>query len=425
MEIISLCFTYPRSRWLMCRENWGNIEGKLIKTFTENFLDKGFAKYVKKFSRSQTLYELTWENGSQIVFMAESFDSDKDLNRFKGLEINGAFIDEANEIQEVTFDKIIERSGSWFHSPDCPAKVLMSCNPCNNWVKYRFYDKWKDGTLPQGIAYVPAKITDNPYVPQEYLDNLKMLPRYQYMVFVEGDWDVQLKVGGEFYKCFELDKHVTKVKYQPDLPLHISWDDNVNPYLPCGIFQLQGKNLVMIDEIAGINPNNTIIAVCREIIRKYPNHQAGMFIYGDATANKQDTKLEKGMNFYRIVMQQLAKYQPKMRVQSSNPSVVMRGNFINTIFEHNIAGISIMFDESCKHTINDFVLTKEDSDGTKLKEMTTDPVTRARYQKNGHFSDLTDYVIISAFAAEFEQYQRGSGDTSPLYSRSPKKTNSY
>lgn len=409
----------------MCRENWGNIEGKLIKTFTENFLDKGFDKYVKKFSRSQTLYELTWENGSQIVFMAESYDSDKELNRFKGLEINGAFIDEVNEIQEITFDKIIERSGSWFHSPDCPAKILMSSNPSANWVKTRFYDKWKDGTLPKGMAYIPAKITDNPYVPQEYLENLKMLPRYQYMVFVEGDWDVQLKVGGEFYKCFELDKHVGTFAYDKTAPLHISWDDNVNPYLPVGIFQIHGKQIRMIDEIKGINPNNTVQAVCREIIRKYQAHDAGMFVYGDSTANKQDTKLEKGMNFYRIIMQQLQQFKPSLRVMPANPSVVMRGNFINSIFEHEFNGISIGFDEKCTTCINDFVLTKEDSDGTKLKEMGTDPVTRARYQKVGHFSDLTDYLICTAFAADFEKYQRGNGDNTPLYSRSLNKKNSY
>ena len=409
----------------MCRQNWGNIEGKLIKTFTENFLDKGFSKYVKKFSRSQTLYELTWENGSQIVFMAESFDSDKELNRFKGLEINGAFIDEVNEIQETTFDKIIERSGSWFHSPNCPAKILMSCNPANNWVKQRFYDKWKEGALPNEVAYIPSKITDNPYVPQEYLDNLKMLPTYQYMVFVEGDWDVQLKVGGEFYKSFEMEKHIGSCPYDPALPLHISWDDNVVPYLPCGIFQLQGKELRMVAEITGINPYNTIKAVCNEIKRLYPNHNTGMFVYGDATAEKQDTKIEKGMSFYRIVAQELAQYHPKMRVTPSNPSVIQRGNFINSCLEHNYKGIRFTVDTSCKETIKDFVLLKEASDGTKLKEMATDPVTKARFQKVGHFTDLTDYIFCSAFSVEFDAYQRGPGDSTMMASRSPLKRNSY
>ena len=150
-------------------------------------------------------------------------------------------------------------------------------------------------------------------------------------MFVEGNWDIQLKTGGEFYKCFELDKHIKPCYYNSALPLHISWDDNVNPYLPCGIFQIEGKHVKMIKEITGISPNNTIKAVCNEIIREYQGHTSGMFVYGDATANKEDTKLEKGYNFYRLVLENLQQFKPTNRVLSSNPSVVMRGNWINTI----------------------------------------------------------------------------------------------
>jgi hypothetical protein len=409
MEVISLCFQYPKSRWVMLRESSPVLKATLIKTFTENFLNKGFLHHVKDFNQSSLT--LTWNNGSQIIFMAESYDTDKDLNRFRGLEINGAFIDEVNEIQEQTFDKVVERSGSWFHSPGCPTKILMSCNPAQNWVKDRFYNKWKDGTLPAGQAYIQAKIYDNPHIPADYLESLKMLPRYQYEVFVNGDWDISIKTGGEFYKCFELDKHVGHCKYDPLLPLHISWDDNVNPYLPCGIFQVHkkpvGYQIQMIDEIAGVTPNNTITAVCKEFIRRYPAHATGLIIYGDATADKEDTKLEKGFNFFRLIKDALAMYRPQLRVSNSNPSVYMRGMWLNTVLDKEIGGLSVVIDESCKKTVNDFVLTKEDRDGTKLKAMETDPKTKVRYQKVGHFTDLFDYLMCTAFMAEFISYQKG------------------
>lgn len=407
LEIISFCFKYPNSRWLMLRESWSNIEGKLLVTFKENFLDKGFQQHVKEFNRNT--YTLTWDNGSQIVFMAESYNTDKDLNRFRGLEINGAFIDEINEIQEATFNKIIERSGSWFHSPNCPTKILASCNPSLNWVKERFYDKWKTNTLPNNTAYIQAKITDNPYIPKEYMDSLKLLPRYQYEVFVEGNWDISLKQGGEFYKCFELDKHVKEgIDYNPDLPLHISWDENVNPYLPCGIFQIVDKTIYMIDEIAGKNPNNTIKSVCSVIKRKYQGHVSGMFIYGDSTSQKDDVKLEKGHNFFRLIMQELAEFKPSLRITPANPSVVMRGNFINTILENNRYDIHIIISDKCKLTINDFINTKEAADGTKNKEKETDPTSKVSYQKWGHFTDLFDYFITFAFRKEYAMYQTGA-----------------
>ena len=406
MEIISFCFQYPNSRWLMLRETLPVIKNTLLKTFTENFLNKGLIYYVKDFN--QQSLTITWNNGSQIIFMAEGYDTDKELNRFRGLEINGAFIDEVNEIQEVTFDKIIERAGSWFHSKNCPNKILMSCNPSNGWVKERFYNKWKSGTLQDGIAYIQAKITDNPHIPADYLESLKMLPRYQYESFVEGNWDIQLKVGGEFYKCFEMDTHIAPTAYDPTIPMHISWDDNVNPYLPLGIFQIKGKHLIMIDEILGKTPNNTVKAVCQEFIRKYNKHNAGLFVYGDKTADKQDTKIESGYNFYRLVLDYLKDYRPQLRLLSSNPSVAMRGNWINTVFEKELGGIKVTIGENCKTMINDLILLKESADGSKLKEMTSDTKTGIRYQKLGHLSDLFDYIICTAFIDDYTKFQTGS-----------------
>lgn len=370
-------------------------------------MNKGFNQYVKDFNQ-QTL-TLKWNNGSEIIFMAEGYDGDKELNRFRGLEINGAFIDEVNEIQELTFDKIVERSGSWFGSPGCPSKILMSCNPSQGWVKRRFYEQWKQGTLPNGVAYLQAKIWDNPHVPADYIEGLKLLPRYQYEVFVNGDWDIALKQGGEFYKCFELEKHVGKCEYNSELPIHISWDDNVNPYLPVGIFQISGKSIYMIGEVAGVSPRNTVKDVCRDIESKLLTwgHKQALFVYGDATASKADTKLERGYNFYRLIQDALARFKPQMRIQTSNPSVSMRGQWINAILETEAHGIKVLIDEKCKRTINDLVLVKESPDGSKNKQMETDTNTKVRYQKHGHYSDLFDYFITSAFASEFLQWQKG------------------
>lgn len=355
----------------------------------------------------QSPYEYIHPNGSVILFKSESYAIDKDLDWMKGLEVNGFLFEEINECQQQTLMKGFERAGSWIipNSKIQPEPIIMAtCNPTFGWFKDLVYDKWKTNKLPEKWLYIPAKITDNPHLPQAYLENLKNLPQFEYMVFVEGNWDVQLKTGGEFYKQFEINKHVAHTSYDPNVALHISWDDNVNPYLPCGIFQIEGENIRMIDEIAGVTPNNTVKAVCNEIIRKYPAHKAGMFIYGDATANKADTKLEKGHNFYTIIMECLKQYRPINRVSSSNPSVVMRGNWINTVFETGLGGITITIGENCKKMITDLVSLKEAADGTKHKETEKDPKTKAVQQKYGHFGDLLDYILCTAFEKQFKDY---------------------
>lgn len=396
--LLIMCQAFPRSRWCVVRED---LE-KIRTTTIPSFLKLGASGRLKS-----NPYEYTHPNGSVIMFKGENYDKDKDLNWLKGLEVNGFLFEEINECNESTLDISFGRAGRWECEPRPKPIILATCNPANNWVKKRIYDRWENNELPANWLYIPSYITDNPHLTPEYKENLLNMPRFQYEVFVKGNWNLQLKMGGEFYKCFELDKHIGSCQYDPNIPLHISWDDNVNPYLPLGIFQIKGKNVYCIDEIAGENPLNTIKGVCNEFKRRYPAHKAGLFVYGDATANKEDTKLEKGYNFYRLILDELKEYKPTSRVMRANPSVVMRGNWINTVLEKELGGIKVLIDEKCKKIINDFVNLKEAADGTKLKEMDTDPKTRARFQKVGHFTDLFDYLLASAFASQFEAYQRG------------------
>lgn len=417
--LLIMCEIFPKSRWCVIREDLEKIRITTIPSFN---------KLSPSGKLRENPYEYIHPNGSVIIFKGENYDKDKDLQWLKGLEVNGFLFEEINECQEATLDVAFSRAGRWECNPRPKPIILATCNPANNWIKQRVFDKWKNGSLPSSWLYIPSKITDNPYLTDEYRENLLNMPRYQYEVFVEGNWDIQLKVGGEFYKCFEIEKHIGVVKYDPTLPIHLSWDDNVNPYLPAGIFQIikksAGYDIVMIDEIAGVTPNNTVKAVCNEFKRRYPSHNAGLFVYGDATANKEDTKMEKGYNFYRLILDELKQYKPQNRVTLHNPSVVMRGNWINTVLEKEIGNIRVIIGENCKKAINDFILLKEAADGTKLKEMETDPKTKVRYQKVGHFTDLFDYVMVQAFATQFESYQKGGTNYTPSYGKNKSK-NSY
>jgi PBSX family phage terminase large subunit len=201
--LILLIFTYAmqhdKSRWAIIRANYTTLKSTLLVTFNK-LLSEGLGRYIAKFNQQD--YTVTLTNGSQIVFFAENYDNDKELNRFRGLEVNGFAIDEINEIQEATFYKCIERAGSWQGSKGCPIKILATCNPADNWVKDQFYDRWENNTLPHNWAYVPSKITDNPHISKEYIESLKSLPEHQYDVFVNGNWNAKLE--GVIFNRFEL-----------------------------------------------------------------------------------------------------------------------------------------------------------------------------------------------------------------------------
>ena len=219
-----LCQLYPGSRWCIIREDMEKIRTTTIPSF----------KKIQPSGRlRQSPFEYQHPNGSVIIFKSENYAQDKDLNWMRGLEVNGILFEEINECQEQTFWKAFERVGSWIipNTTIQPKPIIIAtCNPTFGWVKTLIYDKWQAGTLPTKWKYIPAKINDNPFLSDEYKDNLKTLPEFEYMVFVEGNWNISLKTGVEFFNHFDINKHVgeTTIRKQP---IHLSIDNNTIPYI--------------------------------------------------------------------------------------------------------------------------------------------------------------------------------------------------
>lgn len=396
--LLLLSKKYPKSKWCIVRDSLQTLKRTTIPSF-QKICPASFLK-----SYNQDTQTVTFTNGSQILFLGEQFADDKELNRFKGLEVNGFLLEEINELQKATFYKCFERAGSHIIDNQPKPIILATCNPSNNWVKELIYDKWKINELPTNWLYIPSKITDNPYVSQDYLESLKSMPRYEYQVFVEGDWDLQLKTGAEFYKEFNLDKHVGKTEYKPELPLWLSIDENVHPYLSCTVWQVEGKRISQIDELTMRSPYNTVDGLCNEFKRRYLGHKSGILITGDATSNKEDVKVEKGYNLFTLIRNGLEEFNPVIRTPKANASVYMRGLFINTVYFSNYKGIEIIIGENCKESIKDYQGTKQDSDGTKVKKKVADS-NGIRYEEFGHLSDTKDYVLTTVFQTEYLLYQ--------------------
>jgi phage terminase large subunit len=225
-----------------------------------------------------------------------------------------------------------------------------------------------------------------------------------YMVYALGEWG-KLDTGAEFYKSFSPTRNTGATAYDPEQPLHLSFDENVNPYLALSIYQGNNNHVWQIDEICLPSPRNTLEHTCTEFIKRYNDHQAGVMIYGDATSRKADVKLQKGYNFFILVAKYLAQYHPHIKVPLSNPPVMMRGIFANQIFEGRIPDTQVTIGTNCRKTINDLRYTKEAADGTKLKETEKDPKTGVTFQPYGHLSDTFDYFICKFWASKFAEFQ--------------------
>lgn len=315
----------------------------------------------------------------------------------EGQQIIAAF----NPVSELNFLKVEILDKEELYEVPCDAVDLKQINKDGDVVVLRtnyLYNIWIVGD-GYGGGFIDKHAIKK-------FEKFKLHDINHYNIYALGHWG-KLRTGGEFFKQFKSDKHVGNYPYNEYLPIHVSFDENVLPYLTCNVFQLNEGKLMQIDEIMLKDPLNTLKDTCEEFKRRYAKHLYGVFIYGDATSKKQDTKLQKGQNFYLLIKGYLANFKPIFRVPKANPSVIMSRNFTNDLFAGEIEGLSFMVDAKCRNSINDYQYCTEDAEGKVNKKVIRDKVTGQSYQEYGHASDVLRYILTAMFIEEYKKFMRG------------------
>lgn len=202
--LLVLLRLYPGSRAAIVRKDLPTLRRNTIPSIAR--LRPAADQFLGDLNQSTWTYPCA--NGSELLLFAESIDQDRDLDRWKGLEVNWFLLEEGNELSERSYHKAIERAGALV-LPGTRRQphplVLVTFNPAPGWVRATFYDPWRNGALPRHTFYQPALVADNPHIPDSYKASLRALPASEYRRFVEGDWDA---VAGQFFDELHTDQHV-------------------------------------------------------------------------------------------------------------------------------------------------------------------------------------------------------------------------
>lgn len=191
--LIILCRIFPRSRWAVVRKDLPTLRRNVVPSMNKlRIMSGGFVGEL-----NQSVWTYTCANGSEIILFPEQFIQDPELERWKGLEVNGFDLEDCSELNEKSANKAIERAGSYTIAPtpddpdpkQPPPLVLCNMNPCSNWPRRWFYEPWKNKTIKKPYFFLPATIADNPYATDAYKESLKHLPPEEYNRFVKGEWD--------------------------------------------------------------------------------------------------------------------------------------------------------------------------------------------------------------------------------------------
>lgn len=152
-------------------------------------------------------------------------------------------------------------------------------------------------------------------------------------------------MSGRVYYAFERAVHVGEYAFNPQLPLWVGMDFNIDP-MSTIIFQKQDNGEVWaIDEIVRFGSNTE--EICDELDKRYFRYQNNLTIYPDpAGGHRQHARGETDLDILREKGFKRIKYRRK------HPPIADRVNAVNRLLRAADGTIRLRVDAKCKHFIN-------------------------------------------------------------------------
>jgi phage terminase large subunit len=193
--ILMAAISMPGSAWLVAREELTKLRDTTLLTYFKVANALG-AKGEYSFNSSSLT--ATFHNGSVVFFREIKWiPSDPEFDRLGSYDLTGAFVDEAQQIHPKAINVLRGRfsllTGElgddglplWRTVP----KMLFTCNPSKNWIYTDFYKPSVEGRLEPHKAFVVSLATDNPFVSEDYLTNLRRSDRVTVARLLDGNFE--------------------------------------------------------------------------------------------------------------------------------------------------------------------------------------------------------------------------------------------
>lgn len=248
-----------------------------------------------------------------------------------------------------------------------------------DWVYKRFIRDRVDG-----YEVILAKPYENKHVLEavpDFYDRLKS--SYDTKFFEQEVLGQYLNVqAGMVYAGFNRSRNLREMTVDRDLPLFWALDFNVDP-MSSVVIQKSRDEVRVLDEI--VLSRASTEQACEEFHARYPNHQAGIVVYGDASGQKLQTVGTTDYQIIREFFRRTAYRNLKFKVPACNPSVRERIGLVNAkLFSAN-EEVSLFVDPRCKGLLADFeeVTFKRDSS----------IIDKEKDSKRTHLSDAVGYLV--------------------------------
>jgi hypothetical protein len=215
IKLLYLADRYPGYRCVIARRFYSELRETTMQTFFKLLPERA---YNKGGHRNDSAGVVTLNNGSRFTFL--HLDRPDSTSVIRGLEINSALLDQAEEIHEEVFDNLEARLGRWDNALVSkeivqeyegetgtkwpwkqqqsgklmpPSYMLLTCNPDNetHWLWRRFHhdsDEWKTQWRPLGYKLLTFDSRRNKFADEQNLKILQSKDDAFVGRYVRGEW---------------------------------------------------------------------------------------------------------------------------------------------------------------------------------------------------------------------------------------------
>lgn len=452
MAQVILLFTLTEgSNSLVMRKVGATIKDTVYQDFKTAANQLEIAHFFRFSDGNKTIKSLC--NNARIVF--KGLD---DAEKIKGLSsFKRVILDEWSEFDEADYKQIRLRLRGVEGQ-----QLIFTFNPIKetHWIKKNVFDKQKWHDVPMTVELngqvLPPELTkvksirmneprvvmhkrtgemiehapDTVVIQTTYLNNFWVVgspdgtygyyddqciatfeydrendPDY-YNVYALGEWGV-IRTGSEFFGSFNRGKHCDVVEYNPELPVHLSIDNNRLPYIANTYWQVDttnGYEIRQFDETCAESPNNSARKAAKLVANKLHDYGADrVYLHGDATTKNGSTIDDDNRSFFDLYIDQLQEEGIEVidMIGNKNPSVPMSGEFINAAFDDYFSDIRIVIGENCVISTEDYLSVQKDVNGAINKTKVKNKITMQTYEEHGHIADTFRYVAVDLLRDQF------------------------
>lgn len=181
---------YPGTFYFIARKTGADLIKYTIPSLYEVFEVWGIGLAYYKFNGTYNYFEFT--NGSRIYLLdAKYLPSDPMYERFGSMQMTRGWIEEGGEFTREAKTNLQASIGRWKNDEyGLTPKLLITCNPSNNFLFADYYKPDKEGAMPEWRKFIKALPQDNKMLPKEYVPNLlRSLTPSQIERLVFGNWE--------------------------------------------------------------------------------------------------------------------------------------------------------------------------------------------------------------------------------------------